>query len=130
MTSRNLRSKFNRLSGSYEAGVLEDPSKPPPKGLWKLTLDPENAPEQGEDVSIIFEKGIPVALSFFEGGKEKVVKGPLALFLAANTLARRHGIGRVDIVENRFIGIKVHYSSVRGFSSILILSNVLQNAPF
>ena len=70
-----------------------------------------------------FEKGIPVALSFSEGEKQKVVTEPLPLFLAANILARRHGVGRVDIVENRFIGIKVRSILYTIVSLLLIRQN-------
>ena len=98
---------------------MEDPSTPAPKDLWKLTSDPERAPEQGEDITVTFEKGIPIALSFLDGGSEKVVKEPLELFLAANTLARRHGVGRVDIVEDRLVGIKVSLHHVLMILDIL-----------
>lgn len=70
--------------------------------MWKLTTSPEHAPNEPEHISIQFEKGLPV----------KVVAGSsthtdkVDVFLALNALARKHGIGRVDIVENRFIGVK------------------------
>lgn len=88
---------------SYEAGILEDPNETAPKDLWKLTTDPLDAPDTPEDFTVHFEKGLPSKLEY-EGGK--VVSEPLDLFLAANTIARRHGVGRIDIVENRFIGLK------------------------
>ncbi|PUU82359.1 argininosuccinate synthase [Tuber borchii] len=88
---------------SYEAGILEDPNETAPKDLWKLTVDPLDAPDTPEDFTIHFEKGLPSKLEY-EGGK--VVSEPLDLFLAANAIARRHGVGRIDIVENRFIGLK------------------------
>jgi len=88
---------------SYEAGILEDPNETAPKDLWKLTADPLDAPDTPEDFTIHFEKGLPSKLEY-EGGK--VVSEPLDLFLAANAIARRHGVGRIDIVENRFIGLK------------------------
>lgn len=92
---------------SYEAGILEDPDKPPPADMWKLTIDSEKAPDQPEDFTIKFKKGLPFEISWQEnGGKEKTVAGSLELFLTINAIARRHGIGRVDIVENRFIGLK------------------------
>ena len=74
--------------------------------MWKLTQDPQKAPDTPEDFVVSFEKGIPVKLSYTETGKSKIVTDPLELFLAANAIARRHGVGRVDIVENRFIGLK------------------------
>ncbi|KAG0634318.1 argininosuccinate synthase [Tuber brumale] len=88
---------------SYEAGILEDPDETAPKDLWKLTIDPLDAPDTPEDFTIHFEKGLPSKLEY-EGGK--VATEPLDLFLAANAIARRHGVGRIDIVENRFIGLK------------------------
>ncbi|MCJ1382174.1 argininosuccinate synthetase [Xylographa soralifera] len=91
---------------SYEAGILEDPDTTPPTDMWKLTQDPESAPNSHEDFTFMFEKGIPVKLSYKEAGKDKTVTNPLDLFLTANIIARRHGVGRVDIVENRFIGLK------------------------
>lgn len=87
---------------SYEAGILEDPDMTPLKDMWKLTVDPEDAPEKPEDFALHFEKGLPVKLV----AGDKTVTEPLELFLAANAIARRHGIGRIDIVENRFIGLK------------------------
>jgi argininosuccinate synthase len=82
---------------------LEDPDTTPPKDMWKLTVDPLDAPNEPEDFVLHFEKGIPTKL---EHGKGKTVTDSVELFLAMNAIARRHGVGRVDIVENRFIGIK------------------------
>jgi len=89
---------------SYEAGILEDPDTTPPSDMWKLTADPIlSAADEPEDVTIEFEKGIPVKITAQSTGTETE---PTKLFLAANALARKHGVGRVDIVENRFIGLK------------------------
>ncbi|KAK4939443.1 argininosuccinate synthetase [Elasticomyces elasticus] len=89
---------------SYEAGILEDPDTTPPNDMWKLTADPiHSAADKPEDVTIEFEKGLPVKLSAESTGSETE---PTKLFLAANALARKHGVGRVDIVENRHIGLK------------------------
>jgi argininosuccinate synthase len=89
---------------SYEAGILEDPNTTPPTDMWKLTSDPiTQAPDEPEDVVIEFEKGLPVSLT---AKSVKKTTAPLDIFLAANTLARKHGVGRIDIVENRFIGLK------------------------
>lgn len=89
---------------SYEAGILEDPSVTPPKDMWKLTVDPEDAPDTPERITISFEKGIPVKVVNHNDGTE--VTEPVALFTYLNTVARRNGIGRIDIVESRFIGVK------------------------
>lgn len=91
---------------SFEAGILEDPDTTPPKDMWKLTVDPTDAPDVPEDFTVFFEKGKPVKLSYTDDGAAKEVTDPVELFLVANKLARRNGVGRIDIVENRFIGIK------------------------
>lgn len=87
---------------SYEAGILEDADTTPPADMWKLTASLEDAPNTPERITLIFKAGIPSSLQ--AGGKD--VTDPVEIFLALNALARKHGIGRVDIVENRFIGIK------------------------
>ncbi|KAI9851801.1 MAG: argininosuccinate synthetase [Thelocarpon superellum] len=92
---------------SYEAGILENPDTTPPADMWKLTVDPEAAPNTPEDFTLTFEKGLPVRLDYTDGGSKKLVEtNAVPLFLAVNSIARRHGVGRIDIVENRFIGIK------------------------
>lgn len=88
---------------SYEAGILEDPNVTPPEDMWKLTADPTQAPDQPEDFELTFKKGLPVELKLADG---KTVTDPVELFLTANAVARKHGVGRIDIVENRFIGLK------------------------
>lgn len=88
---------------SFEAGILEDPNHTPPKDMWKLTVDPTDAPNKPEEFSVEYKKGVPVKLTLADG---TVYTEPVKLFLAANALARRNGVGRIDIVENRFIGIK------------------------
>jgi argininosuccinate synthase len=89
----------NLLHISYEGGVLEDPWVSPPPGMFRLTVDPEEAPDESEVVTVSFEAGDPVAI---DGRK----LAPVELLTEANRLAGRNGIGRVDIVENRFVGIK------------------------
>jgi argininosuccinate synthase len=89
----------NLMHISYEGGVLEDPWCEPPAGMFRLTVDPERAPDDPESVEVDFEAGIPVA---FNGER----LSPAALLEAANALAGAHGIGRVDLVENRFVGMK------------------------
>ena len=89
---------------SYEAGILEDPNTSPPENMWKLTVDPTKAPDVPEDFTITFQKGLPIKLEY-DGGS-KVATDSVDLFLTANAIARRNGVGRLDIVENRFIGLK------------------------
>lgn len=88
---------------SFEAGILEDPDITPPIDMWKLTVDPLKTPETPEDFTLFFEKGLPKKIITKTG---TTITNPVDLFIEVNAIARRHGIGRVDIVENRFIGIK------------------------
>ncbi|EJD07671.1 argininosuccinate synthetase [Fomitiporia mediterranea MF3/22] len=87
---------------SYEAGILEDPDTTPPADMWKLTTSPEDAPTQPERLRIEFTHGLPSKVVT----DQKTVTDPVEIFLELNSLARKHGIGRIDIVENRFIGVK------------------------
>ncbi len=89
----------NLLHISYEGGLLEDPWAAPPRGMFKMTVDPEDAPDDPEYVTITFEAGTPVAID-----DEKL--DPVDLLTRANEIAGRHGVGRIDIVENRFVGMK------------------------
>jgi argininosuccinate synthase len=84
---------------SHEGGPLEDPSFEPEASMFKLTTDPQDAPDTSEKVTISFEDGIPVAVN---GTK----LSPAALVQTLNAIGGKHGIGRADIVENRLIGIK------------------------
>ncbi|HEV7766841.1 MAG TPA: argininosuccinate synthase [Thermoanaerobaculia bacterium] len=84
---------------SHEGGPLEDPTFEPEPSMFKLTVDPQDAPDTPEKVSITFEDGIPVAVN-----GEKL--SPLAIVQTLNAIGGRHGVGRADIVENRLIGIK------------------------
>eukprot|EP01080_Neovahlkampfia_damariscottae_P001893 gene1893-1034_t len=87
---------------SYESGILEDPSIAPPNDIWKRTVDPEQAPDKPEIIKVHFVDGCP---SKVEHG-DKSFTDPLELFAYVNDLGSKHGIGRIDIVENRFVGIK------------------------
>jgi len=89
---------------SYEAGILEDPNVTPPDDMWKLTASPETAPETPERITIEFKQGLPVRVVAPKDSKE--FTDAVEIFDALNALARKHGIGRIDIVENRFIGVK------------------------
>lgn len=89
---------------SYEAGILEDPNTTPPADMWKLTVAPEDAPTTPERITIEFKAGLPVKVVVPEDNKEYT--DAVEIFLALNALGRKHGIGRIDIVENRFIGVK------------------------
>ncbi|KAI9857239.1 MAG: argininosuccinate synthetase [Vezdaea acicularis] len=91
---------------SYEAGILEDPDTTAPEDMWKLTVDPTKAPNTPEDFILFFTKGLPTKLEYTEGSSKKTITDSTELFLTVNAIARRHGVGRIDIVENRFIGLK------------------------
>ncbi len=84
---------------SYEGGILEDPWAEPPAKIFQLTNDPEAAPDVPLALEIAFERGDPVAVD-----GERL--GGVALLTRLNRLGGEHGIGRVDLVENRFVGMK------------------------
>jgi len=92
-TDRNL------LHVSYEGGVLEDPWHRPPEEMFRLTKSPQDAPDLSEEIEISFDQGNPVAID-----GERL--SPAALLARLNELGGRNGIGRVDLVENRFVGMK------------------------
>ncbi len=89
----------NALHISYEGGGLEDPWWTPDDSIWLRTVNPEDAPDEAELVTIKFEKGDPVAVN----GKKL---SPYKVLAKLNELGGRHGIGRLDIVENRYVGMK------------------------
>ncbi|MEL6184092.1 MAG: argininosuccinate synthase, partial [Myxococcota bacterium] len=89
----------NLFHCSYEGGVLEDPWREPDEDMFLLSVSPEKAPDVPRYVEIEFEGGNPVAV---DGDR----LGPVALLERLNTLAGEHGVGRIDIVENRFVGMK------------------------
>jgi argininosuccinate synthase len=93
----------NLVHCSYEAGILEKPDLTPPKELWKMTVDPLDAPDKPYHFTIHFEKGIPTKIETEDG---KVVTESLELFKLLNKIGHDNGVGRVDLVENRFIGLK------------------------
>ncbi|MFO0586008.1 MAG: argininosuccinate synthase [Polyangiaceae bacterium] len=84
---------------SYEGGILEDPWAEPPRDIFLLTRDPEDAPAKPRYVEIDFESGVPVAV-------DGVRMGPVELLTHLNTVAGEHGVGRVDLVEDRYVGMK------------------------
>jgi argininosuccinate synthase len=84
---------------SHEGGALEDPANPAPGEIWMLTRSPREAPDKPADVSIGFEKGVPVSVNGKRLSGVEIVE-------ALNQIGGEHGIGRIDLVENRFVGMK------------------------
>jgi len=86
---------------SHEGGLLEDPWQEPEATMYQLTVAPEQAPDKPETVEIEFDRGAPRKVN-------GVAMGPIELVTTLNTLGGKHGIGRIDLVENRLVGMKSH----------------------
>ena len=100
VTSKNpYSSDENLLHISFEGGILEDPWNEPDEEMFKLTVSPERAPDTPTYIEIDFAQGTPVAID-----GERL--GPVALMTRLNDLGGANGIGRLDMVENRFVGMK------------------------
>ncbi len=84
---------------SHEGGILEDPAQGPPKDVFTLSTDPQDAPNEPENVLIGFDAGTPVSVN----GKEL---DPVDLIAELNAIGGRHGVGRIDLVEDRMVGMK------------------------
>ena len=84
---------------SHEGGLLEDPWREPEKEMFKLTVAPEDAPDEPQYLTIEFKEGAPIKI-------DGVVYGPVELVEKLNEIGGRHGIGRADLVENRLVGMK------------------------
>ncbi|MBL8383985.1 MAG: argininosuccinate synthase [Burkholderiales bacterium] len=89
----------NLLHISYEGGILEDPNFAPEESMWRLTVSPEKAPNKPQVIELGFEKGDIVAID----GKRM---SPATVLATLNTIGGKHGIGRLDMVENRYVGMK------------------------
>jgi argininosuccinate synthase len=89
----------NMWGTSIECGLLEDPKLPPPADAYQRTVSPEQAPDRATQVEIEFEQGVPVALN-------GVKMSPVELIMQLNTIGGANAIGRLDLVENRLVGIK------------------------
>jgi argininosuccinate synthase len=89
----------NLLHISYEGGILEDPNFEPEESMWRITVSPEKAPNRPEYVELRYEKGDIVALN-----GERMT--PATVLARLNRLGGKHGIGRLDMVENRYVGMK------------------------
>lgn len=99
-TEANLYSRDRNIWHlSHEGGRLEDPANDPDEAMWQWVTSPERAPDQPAEVTIGFEEGTPVSVD----GRPL---GPIALLEELNAVAAVHGVGRIDLVENRLVGIK------------------------
>ncbi len=94
----------NLMHISYEAGILEDPKLKPSEDMFEMTKSPKNAPDEETIIEIEFKQGNPVKVETKNDGTVKTE--PLELFQYLNKLGGENGIGRVDMVENRFVGLK------------------------
>ncbi len=103
--SSTLKSIYSRDRNlfhlSHEGGLLENPWNEPEESMFQLSVSPENAPDEAEYIELEFVKGVPVKLN---GERQS----PVDLFIALNRLGAKHGIGRIDLVENRLVGMKSH----------------------
>ena len=99
-TTKNIYSRDRNIWHlSHEGGVLEDPANAPEESMWQWIVSPAKAPDRSTTVEIGFESGIPVSVN----GKELA---PLALIEQLNEIAAANGVGRMELVENRLVGIK------------------------
>ena len=89
----------NLLHISYEGGILEDPDFAPEESMWRITVSPEKAPNRAEILELEYAKGDIVAVN----GKKMT---PAKVLATLNTIGGKHGIGRLDMVENRYVGMK------------------------
>jgi len=89
----------NLLHISYEGGGLEDPAAPADEGMWRWTVSPQEAPDTAEEIELTYAAGDPVALN-------GTALTPGAMLRTLNEIGGKHGVGRSDIVENRFVGMK------------------------
>ncbi len=103
--SATLKSIYSRDRNlwhlSHEGGMLEDPWEEPEEEMYQLSVSPEEAPDEPEYVEIHYEQGIPKRVN-------GVAMGPIAILETLNEIGGKHGVGRVDLVENRLVGMKSH----------------------
>jgi argininosuccinate synthase len=101
-TTKSIYSRDRNLFHlSHEGGLLENPWNEPEESMYQLTVAPDKAPDEPAVVEIGFDKGVPISLN----GE---ALNPVDLFIRLNKIAGAHGVGRVDIVENRLVGMKSH----------------------
>jgi len=116
-TKANLYSRDRNIWHlSHEGGVLEDPANAPEESMWQWVVSPEHAADKPAEVEIGFEGGTPVAVN----GRRL---GPVALIDELNALAAAHGVGRIDLVENRLVGIKSRGAYETPGGTLLVLAH-------
>ena len=101
---------------SHEGGALEDPALAVPDDVWQLTQSPAQAPEKGAEVQIGFECGVPVTVN---GSR----LGPVEIVETLNKIGSLHGIGRTELVENRFVGMKSHGAYETPGGTLIVLAH-------
>ena len=101
---------------SHEGGVLEDPANAPEESMWQWIVSPERAPDKPADVEIGFEAGSPVSVN----GQRL---SPVALLDELNAIAATHGVGRIDLLENRFVGMKSRGAYETPGGTLLVLAH-------
>ncbi|RIL11604.1 MAG: argininosuccinate synthase [Proteobacteria bacterium] len=94
----------NLMHISYEGGILEGPNTPPPAEMFRMSVDPRRAPDRSTRLAITFKNGVPLAVVNYDTGAKKHCA--LELFGYLNQIGGENGVGRIDIVENRYVGIK------------------------
>uniref|UniRef100_H2VEZ4 Argininosuccinate synthase n=1 Tax=Takifugu rubripes TaxID=31033 RepID=H2VEZ4_TAKRU len=94
----------NLMHISYESGILENPKQHAPADLYMMTKNPEDSPNSADVLEIEFKNGVPIKVVDVKQGTSK--SSPLDIFSYLNLIGGNHGVGRIDIVENRFIGMK------------------------
>ncbi|XP_010536637.1 PREDICTED: argininosuccinate synthase, chloroplastic-like [Tarenaya hassleriana] len=131
VTKKSIYSRDRNLWHlSHEGDILEDPANEPKKDMYMMSVDPEDAPDQPEYIEIGIESGIPVSID----GK---TLSPATLLSELNKIGGKHGIGRIDLVENRLVGMKsrgvyetpggtILFSGVRELESLLLDRETIQ----
>jgi argininosuccinate synthase len=116
-TKANLYSRDRNIWHlSHEGGVLEDPASAPEESMWQWVLSPERAADKPAEVEIGFERGTPVSVN----GRKL---GPVALIDELNALAAAHGVGRIDLLENRLVGMKSRGAYETPGGTLLVLAH-------
>jgi argininosuccinate synthase len=114
----------NLWGRAIECGDLEDPWAAPPADAYQFTVDPKNAPDESEEIVVSFEAGVPVAI-------DGVKMGPVELVEKLDLIGGKHGFGRVDMVENRLVGIKSRETyEVAGSLALITAHGELEDLVF